>query len=184
MDDIPVSVDPNSQRFIPRLRLFIRKKGLSYSTEKTYIRWILNYILFHDKRHPKDMGSTEIDKYLTYLAVERNVSPGTQRNALNALIFLYKQYFEVPIEDLDLDFAYAKTSQRIPVVLSHDEALTIIENMDENYRLITRMMYGCGLRLMECCRLRIQDIDFSMNQIIVRESKGKKQRTTVLPVPN
>jgi len=125
------------------------------------------------------MGSLDVDEFLTYLATERNVSPSTQKTALNAIVFLYRQFLNIPLDDLI--FSYAKTSTRIPIVLSHDEALTIIDNIDSKYKLMVNIMYGCGLRLMECCRLRIQDIDFSMHQIIVRESKGNKQRTTVLP---
>ena len=92
MDDIPVSIDLKSKRFIPQLRLFIRQKGLAYSTEKTYLYWIIYYIRFHKKRHPKEMGSLDVDEFLTYLATERNVSPSTQKTALNALVFLYKQF--------------------------------------------------------------------------------------------
>ncbi len=179
MYDIPVSIDHNSKRLIPQIRSFIRKKGLAYATEKTYVHWILYYIRFHKMRHPKDMGSLEVDDFLTHLAVVRNVSPATQRIALNALVFLYKQFLK---NDLgQLEFYYARPSRKIPVVLSHEEAILIIQNMNEKYQLMANIMYGCGLRLMECCRLRIQDIDFSMQQIIVRETKGNNQRTTVLP---
>lgn len=179
MDDIPVLVDPNSTRFIPQLRLFIRQKDLAYSTEKTYVHWIVNNIRFQKMKHPKDMGSHEVDEYLTWLAIERHVSPGTQRTALNALVFLYTKFLKQPLDELQ--FSYSRRLNRIPVVLSHDEANTVIENMDGTYQLMAKIMYGCGLRVMECCRLRIQDIDFSMNQIVVRESKGNKFRTTVLP---
>lgn len=179
MDDIPVPVDPGSNRFIPRLRSFIRQKGLAYSTEKTYVHWILHYIRFHNLKHPSEMGSKEVDEFLTYLALELNVAPGTQRIALNALVFLYQQFFQNPLGVLQ--FSYARASRRIPVVMSHEESVTVIQNMDDNYRLMANIMYGCGLRLMECCRLRIQDIDFGMHQIIVRESKGNKHRTTMLP---
>lgn len=179
MDDIPVPIDSESKKFTPQLRLFIRQKGLSYSTEKTYLHWVISYIRFHKMKHPKEMGTSDIDAFLTYMAVERKVSPSTQRTALNALVFLYKKYLNIELEELQ--FSYAKSSKRIPVVLSHEEALSIIESISGNCNLMAKIMYGCGLRLMECCRLRIQDIDFSMNQIIVRESKGNKQRTTVLP---
>jgi integron integrase len=179
MDDIPVPIDSGSKRFIPQLRLFIRQKGLSYSTEKTYLHWIIFYIRFHKMKHPKDLNSSDIDDFLTFMAVERKVSPSTQRTALNALVFLYKKFLNVELEELL--FSYAKSSKRIPVVLSHEEAFSIINNISGSCNLMVKIMYGCGLRLMECCRLRIQDIDFSMNQIIVRESKGNKQRTTVLP---
>lgn len=179
MDDIPVLIDPRSKRFIPRLRLFIRKKGLAYSTEKTYVYWITYYIRFNKMKHPGEMGASEVDAFLTFLAVERHVSPATQRTALNALIFLYKQFLNMDLGELQ--FSYAKRSIRIPVVLSHDEAVRIIDNMTGTNQLMAKIMYGCGLRLMECCRLRILDVDFSMNQIIVREGKGNKQRTTVFP---
>ena len=125
------------------------------------------------------MGAKEVDEYLTFLAVEKNVSPGTQRTALNALVFLYKQFLDIPLDNLQ--FSYAKISKRIPVVLSHEEAMSVINNIDKRYSLMAKIMYGCGLRLMECCRLRVLDVDLSMNQIIVRESKGNKHRTTVLP---
>ncbi|MFT5425957.1 MAG: integron integrase [Gammaproteobacteria bacterium] len=179
MDDIPVPINQKSNRFIPQLRSFIRKKGLAYSTEKTYVYWVLYYIRFHKMQHPKDLGGSEIDTFLSFLAIERHVSPSTQKTALNALIFLYKKFLNIPI--VDLQFNYAKPSIRIPVVLSHEEAILVIHNMNEKHQLKGKMMYGCGLRLMECCRLRIQDIDFAMNQIIIRESKGNKHRTTVLP---
>lgn len=179
MDDIPIPVDSDSNRFIPQLRSFIRKKGLAYSTEKTYIYWIVYYIRFHKMRHPGEMEASDIDAFLSFLALERNVSPSTQKTALNALVFLYKQFLNVPLGDLQ--FRYARPSRRIPVVLSHAEALQIINNITIKHQLMGKIMYGCGLRLMECCRLRVQDIDFSMNQIIVRESKGNKHRTTVLP---
>jgi integron integrase len=179
MDDIPVSIDLKSKKFIPQLRSFIRKKGLAYSTEKTYLYWIIYYIRFHKMQHPMDLKSVDVDHFLSFLAIERNVSPGTQKTALNALIFLYKQFLDMPLSKLQ--FSYARPTRKIPVVLTHEEAISIIVAMNKNYQLIGRIMYGCGLRLMECCRLRVQDIDFSMHQIIVRESKGKKHRTTVLP---
>ncbi|NKB35884.1 MAG: integron integrase [Gammaproteobacteria bacterium] len=179
MDDIPVLIDLNSQRFIPRLRSFIRKRGLAYSTEKTYLHWIVFFIRYHKMRHPKEMGSPEIDEFLSHLSLVRNVSPATQRIALNALVFLYSKFLKIELGKLN--FQYARPSQRVPVVLSHNEALQIIDEMDKKYQIMARIMYGSGLRVMECCRLRVQDIDFSMKQIIVRESKGKKHRTTVLP---
>ena len=179
MDDIPVPVDPDSNRFIPRLRSFIRQKGLAYSTEKTYVHWIIHYIRFHHLKHPKILGPKEVDEFLTHLALDLNVAPGTQRIALNALVFMYSQFLQQPLGALQ--FSYARPSRRIPVVMSHEEAMTVIDKMDKNYRLMANIMYGCGLRLMECCRLRIHDIDFGMHQIIVRESKGNKHRTTMLP---
>ncbi|MFT7459524.1 MAG: integron integrase, partial [Planctomycetota bacterium] len=153
--------------------------GLSYNTEKTYLYWIIYYIRFHKMRQPKEMGSTEVEEFLNFLSLERKVAPATQRGALNALVFLYNRFLKMPLDSLQ--FNYARTSTRIPIVLSHNEAMLIIGGMNSKSQLIAKLMYGCGLRLMECCRLRIQDIDFSMNQIIVRESKGNRHRTTVLP---
>ncbi len=179
MDDIPVPINSQSTRFVPSLRACIRQQGLAYGTEKTYLYWITCYIRFHKMRHPKDMGPAEVDAFLSYLSLDRKVAPATQRGALNALVFLYHRFLDIPLGQLQ--FSYAKISTRIPVVLSHSEAMSIIEGMSGKSQLVARLMYGCGLRLMESCRLRIQDIDFSMKQIIVRESKGNKHRTTVLP---
>ena len=179
MDDIPISIDPSSKSLIPSLRSFMRRNGLAYSTEKAYIYWIKHYIRFHRMRHPQSMGAAEVDAFLTYLALQRNVSPATQRNALNALVMLHDRFLGVPLGKLE--FSYARPKQRIPVVLSHREALEIISLVDKSCRLVVQLMYGSGLRVMECCRLRILDIDFPMRQLVVRESKGNKQRTTVLP---
>lgn len=179
MDDIPSRISPDSQKFIPRLRLFIRKQGLSYSTEKTYIYWVVYYIRFHNLQHPEDLNDKDIESFLSYLSIERHVAPATQRTALNALVFLYQRFLSRPL--LNLEFNYAKHSRRIPVVFSHQEALRVIEQLMGQYVLMAELMYGSGLRLMECCRLRIKDVDFDMHQIIVREGKGNKQRTTVLP---
>lgn len=116
MDDIPIPVDSDSNRFIPQLRSFIRKKGLAYSTEKTCICWIVYYSRFHKMRHPGEMEASDIDAFLSFLALERNVSPSTQKTALNALVFLYKQFLNVPLGNLQ--FRYARPSRRIPVVLT------------------------------------------------------------------
>ena len=179
MDDIPVLIDSKSKRFIPQLRLFIRKKGLAYSTEKTYLYWILYYIRFHKMQHPKDMASSHVDDFLSYLAIERNVSPSTQRTALNALIFLYKQFLNIRLEELR--FSYAKISKRIPVVLSHSEIKRIFENLNEPYLTMVGLMYGSGLRLKESLTLRIMDVDFDRAEIIIRNGKGAKDRVTMLP---
>ena len=130
-------------------------------------------------QHPENMAASHIESFLTYLSIERHVAPATQRTALNALIFMFRKYLNISIEDLD--FKYAKPSRRIPVVYSHKEASTVISNLHGQYQLMAELMYGSGLRLMECCRLRIKDVDFELNQLIIRESKGNKHRVTVLP---
>lgn len=179
MDDIPHRIPVESKKFIPRLRLFIRQQGLAYSTEKTYIYWVIYYIRYHKLQHPEKLGPKDVESFLTYLSVERNVSPKTQRIALNAINFLYRNFLRMPFENIS--FKYAKPKRKIPVVFSHNEAANVIGNLTGQYKLMAELMYGCGLRLMECCRLRVQDIDFELNQIIVKQGKGYKQRTTVLP---
>jgi integron integrase len=179
MVDIPVNIQSNATRLIPRLGLFIRKKGLAYASEKTYIYWVFYYIRFQNRRHPEQMGAAEVEAFLSFLSIERDASPSTERTALNALDFLYRQFLQKPSSNLN--FHYAQASPKVPVVLSHDEALSVLTNLSGLHLLAAELMYGCGLRLMECCRLRIHDIGFSLNQIVLRETKGNKHRTAVLP---
>ncbi|PHS70749.1 MAG: recombinase XerD [Methylophaga sp.] len=179
MEDVPEHIPLSSTKFIPRLRLYIRQQGLAYATEKTYIYWVVYYIRFHKLQHPEQLGTTAIESFLSFLSIEKHLSPATQRTALNALNFLYRQFLKMPFKNLN--FHYAKPSTKIPVVFSHREAINVINQLSGQYTLAAELMYGCGLRLMECCRLRVQDIDFELNQIILRETKGSKQRTTVLP---
>jgi integron integrase len=155
-------------------------KHYSYSTEKTYVHWARRYILYHNKRHPAEMGAAEIEAFLTHLAKEGNVSSSTQNQALNALLFLYRNVlqidFPVPIHALR-----AKRSEHLPTVLSKDEVTRVISNMQGLHQLMVKLLYGSGLRLMECMRLRVKDIDFEQSQIIIREGKGEKDRATMLP---
>ena len=158
----------------------MRVKHYAYRTEKTYIFWIRRYILFHDKTHPKDMGAKEIEAFLTHLAVNRHVAASTQNQALNALMFLYKKVLSIDITD-PIDAVRAKRPARLPVVLSKDDAHKVIELISGEPQLVVKLLYGSGLRLMECLRLRVKDVDFSMNQILVRRGKGGKDRITMLP---
>jgi len=155
-------------------------KHYAYRTEKTYIFWIRRYILFHGKKHPSEMGSKQIQEFLTHLAVERNVSASTQNQALNALIYLYKKVLGIDLTD-PIEAVRARRPPRLPVVLSKPEALKIIDLIPGEPQLIVKLLYGSGLRLMECLRLRVKDIDFSINQILIRYGKGGKDRVTVLP---
>lgn len=180
MDDIPVPVDTGSQRLIAQLRVRMRNRHLAYSTEKTYLYWIRAYIRFHKLRHPKDMGAEEVDRFLSWLAVKRRVSPRTQAVALNALVFLYHRFYQRELGQLA--FTRPKKTLRIPQVLTHQEATGVISNMKHPFKLLILLLYGSGLRQMEACRLRVKDIDFGMNQIIVRDGKGSKDRRTILPV--
>ncbi len=179
MDDVPIPVKPDSARLLDRLRLFMRSRHMAWATEKTYVHWIRRYIYFHGKRHPEEMGAAEIESYLNYLGNQRAVSPGTQAIALNALVFLYKQFLQQEVGKLH--YQPARRQRRVPVVFSHAEAMAVIGQLSGMYWLMATLMYGAGLRVMECCRLRVKDIDFGMNELVVRDGKGGKDRRTVLP---
>jgi integron integrase len=171
----------NSPKLLDQLRDRIRLKHYSLSTEKTYVHWTKRFILFHNKRHPKDMAEKEIQDYLTYLAVKRRVTASTQNQALNAIVFLYKHVLHKELGDFS-KAVRAKRSHRVPVVLTQEETHLVLTNLSKNqHQLIVRILYGAGLRLMECLRLRVQDIDFMRSTITVRSGKGNKDRVTVLP---
>jgi len=158
----------------------LRTKHYSYRTEQTYTDWIKRYILFHDKRHPKDMGENEIRAFITHLATERKVAASTSNQALSAILFLYRTVLQIEIT-LPPDLSNASRPKRLPTVLTHAEAMKIINHMRGAPRLMAKIMYGSGLRVMECMRLRVKDIDFDNHQIIVRGGKGDNDRFTVLP---
>ena len=142
------------------------------STEKTYVYWIKHYIFYHDKRHPKEMGKQEIEAFLTYLAVERKVSPTTQNQAFSALLFLYKQVLGVDLSGWNIQALRAQERKHIPVVLTKDEVRTVIGNLDGVYELMVSMMYGCGLRMQEVLNLRVKDIDFGFDKVYIYDSKS------------
>lgn len=152
----------------------------SIRTERTYLTWIKRYIYFHGKRHPEDLGSKHIERFLTHLAVVDNVAPSTQNLALCALLFLYKEVLQIQLPYLD-NVVRAKKPKRIPVVLRKSEVRDVVANADVNYQLMIELLYGSGLRLMECLRLRVKDIEFSRKVIMVRDGKGGKDRVTILP---
>ncbi|NWG33811.1 MAG: integron integrase [Chloroflexi bacterium] len=158
----------------------LRLKHYSYRTEQAYRDWIKRYILFHGKRHPKDMGAPEIQAFLTHLAVEKNVSASTQNQALSALLFLYRHILHHDIQ-FPTDIVRPEKSRTLPTVLTHTEALAVINHMTGVPKLMTQILYGSGLRLMECIRLRVKDIDFGNRTIIVRDGKGEDDRLTILP---
>ncbi|MGK0440577.1 MAG: integron integrase [Pseudohongiellaceae bacterium] len=179
MKDIPIALERVRSPFFKDLRQFIRARGLAYSTEKTYVGWIRRFIMFSSKRHPKLMGAAEVEAFLSSLVVTHNVSVNTQKTALNALNFLYREYLKCPFEDINIHAA--KVHRTIPIVLSHAEAQLIINQLQDPYRLLTQLMYGSGIRISEAIRLRVKDVDFSMNTLLVRRGKGNKDRVTVLP---
>ena len=167
-------------RLLDRVREANRLRHGSRSTEKSYIGWIRRFILFHGKRHPAEMGGSEVAQFLSSLAVEGRVAASTQNQALSALLFLYRYVLHQELPWLD-DVVRARRPKHLPIVLTRDEVRAVISKLDGTPRLMAGLLYGSGLRLLECARLRVQDIDFAMNQIIVRDGKGAKDRVTVLP---
>ena len=167
-------------RLIDQTRNVLRVFHYSIRTEENYIQWIKRFIFFHNKRHPKDMGEKEIRSFLTHLAVDKHVSASTQNQALSAILFLYKRVLELDLDWID-NVVRAKRPKRLPVVLSKGEVNAILNAITGVNGLIVKMLYGTGMRLMEVMRLRVQDIDFEQNQIIVRSGKGDKDRITMLP---
>jgi integron integrase len=150
------------------------------STEKNYLYWVRYFIRFHQYQHPTEMGAEEVTAFLTYLAVKQSVSASTQNQALSAILFLYKKVLEIELPWLD-DVVRAKTTQRLPVVLTTEEVRALLAQFEGTKWLIYALLYGTGMRIMECMRLRVKDIDFPYKQILIRDAKGGKDRVTVLP---
>ena len=167
-------------RLLEQVRDRIRTLHYSIRTEQSYIGWIKRFILYNNKRHPLEMGKLEIESFLTHLAVKRKVSAGTQNQALNAILFLYRQVLHVDLPWLD-DVVRAKKPTRLPVVLTVSEVSSVLSVMEGVRGLVAQLLHGTGMRLMECIRLRIKDIDFERKEIFVRNGKGGKDRVTVLP---
>lgn len=170
----------HTPRLIDSIRQVLRVHHYSISTERSYIQWIKRFIYFNNKRHPKEMGVDEITAYLTHLAVNRRVSPSTQNQALNALLFLYKRVLKIELPLMD-SVVRAKRTKRLPVVFTRQEIKALLAQFDGTRWLVFSMMYGCGFRILECLRLRVKDIDFHYKQIFVRDAKGGKDRVTLLP---
>lgn len=168
----------------PRLRdefLHVtRTNHYSRRTEKTYWYWIVFFIRFHGTRHPIDLNEQHVTEFLSHLAIQRNVAANTQKIALNALVFLYRRVLDRPLGELQ-GIQHVSRPARLPVVFSHDEAMRVISHLPQPHRLAASLMYGSGLRVTEVCRLRVKDIDFDNNLIVVRDGKGNKDRTTLLP---
>ena len=162
-----------------QLRVLIRSRNMAYKTEQTYCHWIKRFIRFHGMQHPSALAAKEVEQFLSHLAVQRNNSVSTQRTALNAIIFLFREFLEQPLEELS--FELARKPRRLPTVFTHDEARAVIGHLQGECHLVARLVYGSGLRINEALRLRVKDVDFGMQQIIVRSGKGNKDRTTLLP---
>lgn len=174
---IPVNVAP---RLLDQVRERIRYKHYSIRTERVYVEWVKRFVLFHKKRHPRDMGASEVEAFLSHLANEGNVAAATHQQALSALLFLYKEVLGVALPWLD-EIGRPKKPQRLPTVLSAGEVQRLLAHLDGTHGLMARLIYGTGMRLMECVRLRVQDVDFERREILVREGKGGKDRVTMLP---
>ena len=167
-------------KLLDRVRQALRARHYSPRTERAYVAWIRRYIVFHGKRHPMEMGNQEVTAFLSALATRQKVSASTQNQAFSALLFLYREVLEKPLAGLE-KVTRAKPSLRLPVVLSADEVAAILNELSGVSRLMASLLYGAGMRLLECCRLRVKDIDFSSRQVSVRDGKGRKDRLTVLP---
>lgn len=171
---------PTATRLMDQVRETLRFYHYAYNTEKSYVSWILKFIRFSGKRHPKDMGKREIERFLSHLAVNRNVAAATQNQAFNAIIFLYKKILGKDLE-LNIRATNANKRKNLPTVLSKEETKKLISCMSGISKILAGLMYGSGLRSLEVIRLRVQDIDFENNQIYVRDPKGGKDRSTLFP---
>jgi integron integrase len=174
-----LEMNERPKKLLDQMRDIIRVKHYSIRTEEAYVGWARRYILFHDKCHPREMGSPEITAFLTHLAVEQNVAASTQNQALCALLFLYREV--LGMDPGSVDAVRAKKPKRLPTVMTREEVMAVLTALSGTNQLIAKLLYGSGLRLMECLRLRVKDIDFAQHQIIVRDGKGMKDRITVLP---
>ena len=169
------------RKLLDLVRDKIRFKHYSYSTERTYTHWIKHYILFHHKKHPIEMGKMEIESYLTKLAIKDKVSPTTQNQAFSAILFLYKEVLGVDMSEWNIQALRAQERKHIPVVLTKEEVVKVLQNIPSEYSLLVHLMYGCGLRMSEALNLRVKDIDFGFDKIYVWDSKSLKDRTIPLP---
>lgn len=167
-------------RLLDEVREHLRLKHYSVRTERAYVDWIKRFILFHGKRHPNEMGRAEIEAFLTDLAVMRNVSAATQNQALAALLFLYREVLGLDQPWMD-DIVRAKKPARLPTVLTRNELDRVFARLDGTHALMARLLYGTGMRLTECVRLRVKDVDFARREVLVRDGKGGRDRVTMLP---
>ena len=179
LPDLPLPAPP---RLLDQVKQVLRVRHYALRTEECYVQWIVRFIRFHGQRHPRDMGAAEIEQFLTHLAVEGRVSASTQNQALNALVFLYAQVLEIDLGRFDAVRAWRP--KRLPVVLSPEEVAAVLARVEGGrgvFKLMAQLLYGCGLRLIECCRLRVKDVSLPRGQIVVRAGKGNKDRVVMLP---
>jgi integron integrase len=173
---------PRPPRLLDQVRQVLRVRHYARSTEECYVQWITRFLRFHPRRHPRDMGAAEVEQFLTHLAVHGQVSASTQNQAFHALLFLYQQVLEIDLGRLDA--VRARRPKRLPVVLAAAEVAAVLEHVEGAngvFRVMARLLYGCGLRLLECCQLRVKDVHLARGQIVVRGGKGNKDRVVMLP---
>jgi integron integrase len=168
-------------KLLDQLRAVLRRKHYSRRTEESYVAWVTRFIRFHQLRHPRDLGSVEIAAFLTHLAVVDQVAASTQNQARSALLFLYHEVLSIDLGMLS-NIAPAQRPERLPSVLTRDEVRAVLAQLGGTYRLMAQLLYGSGVRLMECMRLRVKDLDFAQQQLVVRDGKGTKDRITMLPM--
>ena len=167
-------------RLLDQLRDRIRFRHYSLRTERTYAHWVRRYIRFHQMRHPREMGASEVTAFLSALATDRNVAPATQNQALSAILFLYREVLAIELPWLD-EVRRAKKPRHLPTVLTQTEVRTLLARLEGTHGLMARLIYGTGMRLMECVRLRVKDVDLEKREIVVRHGKGGRDRMTMLP---
>jgi integron integrase len=171
---------PPSPRLLDRVRGTLRARHYSPRTERSYVGWIKRFIFFHGKRHPAELGAPEVGQFLTMLAMREHVSPNTQNQAFSALLFLYREVLERELSGLE-HVVRAKRPERLPLVLTREEVSAVLAQLQGTLRLMALLLYGGGLRLLECAGLRVKDIDFTRRELTVRDGKGQKDRITILP---
>ncbi len=167
-------------KLLDRVREACRVRHYSVRTERAYTQWVKRFVLYHGKRHPSELGSVEVGAFLSHLAVELHVSASTQNQALNALVFLYREVLEQKLADLE-HVIRARVPLRLPLVLTPEEVRRVLPQVQGEPRLVAALLYGAGLRLLECLRLRVKDLDVARGEIVVRDGKGRKDRVTMLP---
>lgn len=167
-------------KLLDQVREVIRRKHYSIRTEEAYVHWIRQFILFHHKRHPQEMDTPDIEAFLNHLAIQQNVAASTQNQAFSAILFLYQQVLKKELSQ-PVNALRAKKPQRLPTVLTRQEVKQVLAALNGSHQLMAQLLYGAGLRLMECVRLRVKDLDFEQRLIVVRDGKGAKDRVTMLP---
>jgi integron integrase len=172
---------PEHARLVASLRQVLRRKHYAYRTEQSYTAWAERFLEFHDGRHPQSFHAQDLESFLTYLAVQRKVAAATQNQALNAIVFLYREVLHNPAANEPLHAIRARRAKRLPTVLTQEEIARVLGCLTGPPQLMAQLLYGSGLRLMECLRLRVKDVDLELLQIVVRDAKGHKDRVTVLP---